>query len=78
MLTNCTFNRNVAEAKKAGQALAVHGAVASLANCILWDHVDATASPDRPDRRHRLEHPTGGVLLRRDGRRKTRSSAQAR
>jgi len=38
-LTNCTFSRNVAKGKPAGQALAVRDAVASLANCILWDSV---------------------------------------
>jgi hypothetical protein len=42
VLTNCTFNRNIAKAKKTGQALAVQGAIASLTNCILWDNVDAT------------------------------------
>jgi hypothetical protein len=42
MWTNCTFNRNVAEGKQAGQALAVRGTIAVLTNCILWDHVDTT------------------------------------
>lgn len=42
VLTNCTFNRNIAKGKHMGQALAVRGAAASLTNCVLWDHVDAT------------------------------------
>ena len=42
VLTNCTFNRNIAKGKRMGQALTVRGATASLTNCILWDHVDAT------------------------------------
>jgi hypothetical protein len=40
--TNCTFSRNVAEGAQAGQALAVRDAQATVTNCILWDHVDAT------------------------------------
>jgi len=42
MLANCTFNRNLAEGEKAGQALAITDAVATLGNCIFWDHVDTT------------------------------------
>ncbi|MBN1506973.1 MAG: right-handed parallel beta-helix repeat-containing protein [Sedimentisphaerales bacterium] len=41
LLTNCTFNRNVAEGEETGQALAVRDAVATVANCVFWDHVDA-------------------------------------
>lgn len=37
VLTNCTFNRNVAEGDLGGRALAVFGATAELANCILWN-----------------------------------------
>jgi len=37
VLTNCTFNRNLAQGDLGGGALAVLGAKAELANCILWD-----------------------------------------
>ncbi len=42
VFTNCTFNRNIAKGKRMAQALTVRAAAASLTNCILWDHVDAT------------------------------------
>jgi predicted outer membrane repeat protein len=37
VLTNCTLNRNLADATKGGQALAVNQAMAVLTNCIVWD-----------------------------------------
>jgi len=37
VLTNCTFNQNVAEGNPGGGALAIFGTTAELTNCILWD-----------------------------------------
>ncbi|MEK7995395.1 MAG: right-handed parallel beta-helix repeat-containing protein, partial [Planctomycetota bacterium] len=44
VLTNCTFYRNLAEGALGGGALAVFGARAELANCILWDQASASGS----------------------------------
>jgi hypothetical protein len=42
VVTHCTFNRNLAQGKQAGQTLAVYDARTTVANCVLWDSVDIT------------------------------------
>jgi len=43
VLTNCSFNRNVAEGALGGGAMAIFSATADLANCIVWDQ----ATPEK-------------------------------
>ncbi len=41
-LTNCTFNRNIADESQSGQSLLINQADASIVNCIIWNNAIAT------------------------------------